>query len=76
MRERKDVDHLGLILCFEGTIMTKYWLGLESSNVNPGPSKEIFLHYYKELCANNSLEVYYWNKGNIDNETVTMEELK
>jgi hypothetical protein len=27
----------------------------ESSNINPGPSKETFLHYYKELWTNNSL---------------------
>jgi uncharacterized cupredoxin-like copper-binding protein len=24
----------------------------ESANINPGPSKEIFLHYYKELLMN------------------------
>jgi hypothetical protein len=49
---------------------------LESSNINPGPRKETFLHNYKELWTNNSLQGYYWNKGNVDNETVTMEKLK
>jgi len=44
--------------------------------MNPGPSKEIFLDYYKELWTNITLQGYYWNKGNIDNEIVTMEELK
>jgi hypothetical protein len=24
----------------------------ESANINPGPSKETFLHYYKELWTN------------------------
>ena len=26
----------------------------ESTNINPVPSKELFLHYYKELWNNNS----------------------
>jgi hypothetical protein len=26
----------------------------ESANIEPGPSKEIFLHYYKELWKNSS----------------------
>ena len=49
---------------------------MDSSNINPDPSKETFLHYYKELWTNDSLQGYYWNKGNVDNEIVTMEELK
>ena len=43
--------------------MTNYLLGLESSNINTGPSKETFLHYYKELWTNNSLQGYYRYKG-------------
>ena len=38
----------------------------ESANINPGPSKETFLHYYKEI----------WNTENVDDEIITMEELK
>jgi hypothetical protein len=38
----------------------------ESANINPGQSKETFLHYYKEI----------WNTENVDDEIITMEELK
>jgi len=48
----------------------------ESANINPGPSKESFLHYYKELWNNNSHQENYWNTENVDNEIITMEELK
>lgn len=45
----------------------------ESANIKPGPSKEIFLHCYKKLWANDSLQEYYWNRENIDDEIITME---
>jgi len=46
----------------------------ESANINPGPSKESFLHYCKELWNNN--QENYWNTENVDIEIITMEELK
>ena len=48
----------------------------ESAYTNHGPSKEIFLHYYKVSQANNSLQENYWNTENADNGIITMEELK
>jgi hypothetical protein len=38
--------------------------------------KEIFLQYYTELWTNNSLQENSWNTGNVDDEIITMEELK
>jgi hypothetical protein len=46
----------------------------ESANINPGPSKESFLHYYKELWNNN--QENYWNTENVGSEIITMGELK
>jgi hypothetical protein len=48
----------------------------ESANINPGPSKETFLHNYKELWTHNSLQEKYWNTENVDDEIAIMEELK
>ena len=48
----------------------------ESANINPGLSKEKFLHYYEELLNNNSGQKNYWNTENVENEIITMEELK
>ena len=47
----------------------------ESANINPGPSKETFLHSYI-LWTNNSLQENYWNTENVDDKIITMEELK
>ena len=47
----------------------------ESANINPRPSKAAFLHYYKELWTNNSLQENYWNRDDVDDK-ITMEELK
>jgi hypothetical protein len=47
----------------------------QTANVNPGPSKEIFVYYYKELWTNNSIQENYWN-NDTDDKIVTMEELK
>jgi hypothetical protein len=48
----------------------------ESENINPGPSKETFLHNYKELWTYNALQENFWNTDNIGDEIITMEELK
>jgi len=48
----------------------------KSANVNPGPSKETCLHYYKESMTNNSLQENYWNRENIIDEIITMEKLE
>ena len=45
----------------------------ESAYTNHGPSKEIFLHYYKESLANNSLQENYWKTENADDGIITME---
>jgi hypothetical protein len=42
----------------------------KSANINPGPSKETFLHCYKESLTNNTLQ------ENIEDEIITMEKLK
>jgi hypothetical protein len=47
-----------------------------SANINPDPSYETFLHYYKELWANYSLQENVWNTENVNDEIITMEELK
>jgi hypothetical protein len=54
--------------------MKKYFI--KSANVNPGPSKETFLHYYKESMKNISLQENDWNRENIEDEIITMEKLK
>jgi hypothetical protein len=48
----------------------------ESANINPGPSKETFLHHYKEIWTSNSLQENFWNTENVDDKIITMEELK
>jgi hypothetical protein len=48
----------------------------ESANISPGPSNEIFLHYYKELWNNNFLQENFWNTENVDDKIITMEKLK
>jgi hypothetical protein len=48
----------------------------EAANIKPGPSKEIFLHYYKELWNNNFLQENYWDTENVDDQRLAMEELK
>jgi hypothetical protein len=47
----------------------------ESTNINPGSSKESFLHDYKELWNNNSCQENYLITENVDSEVITMEEL-
>ena len=47
----------------------------ESANINPGPGKETFSNYYKELWTNTSLQENYLNTENVDHEII-MEELK
>jgi hypothetical protein len=52
----------------------KMWIKiLDISKYKPGPSKYIFLHYYKELWTKDYLQEYYWNRENIDDEIITME---
>ena len=48
----------------------------ESANIHPGPSKETFLHNYKEIWTSNSLQEHFWNTENVDDKIITMEELK
>jgi hypothetical protein len=48
----------------------------ESANINLGPSKESFLHYYKELWNTNFHQENYWNTENFGSEIITMGELK
>jgi len=46
-----------------------------STNKNPGPSQEIFVHYYKVLWTNHSLQENYWNTENID-DILTLQEVQ
>jgi hypothetical protein len=48
----------------------------ESANINPCPRKETFLHYCKALWITNSLQENFWNTENVNDEIITMEELK
>jgi len=48
----------------------------KSANINPAPSKEIFLYYYKKSLTNNTLQENYLNTENIEGEIITMENLK
>jgi hypothetical protein len=48
----------------------------ESSNINLGPNKEIFLYHCNFLWTNISLQENYFNTENVDDEIIIMEELK
>jgi hypothetical protein len=48
----------------------------ESANINPGPNKETFLHYYKELWINKLSSRQLLEYSKIYNEIEVMEELK
>jgi len=47
----------------------------ESAYTNHCPSKEIFLHYYKESQANNSLQENNWNTENAEDRIITIKKL-
>jgi hypothetical protein len=49
---------------------------IESTNITPGPSKAVFLHYYKEIWTNISLQENYLNTENVEDSIITMEKLK
>jgi len=47
----------------------------QTVNIKPDRSKEIFVHYYKILWTNNSIQENSWTKET-DDKIVTMEDLK